>query len=172
VVEVVDAGQLWLQARVFEIDAARVRGTSGAMFRVAGRAEPVVVDEAHGGGVLAVGPAVDPIDRTVPVLFELPNPGDLLPGSYADVRVFTAETVDAIAVPAQAVVDDGGFPVVFVMDGGESFFKRRVTLGVRDGDRVAVTSGVAPGERVVSRGAYEVLLSTAAGGIPAHGHQH
>lgn len=172
VVEVVDATELWLEARVFEIDAARVRGTSGAMFEVAGRDEPVVIDAAHGGALLAVGPAVDPIDRTVPVVFELPNPGDLLPGSYADVRVFTAEVVDAVAVPAAAVVDDGGFPVVFVMDGGETFFKRRVTLGMRDGDRIAVTTGVAAGERVVSRGAYEVLLSTSAGGIPAHGHQH
>lgn len=172
VVEVVDAERLWLEARVFEIDAARVRGTSGAMFTVAGRDEPFVADAAHGGTVLATGPAVDPVDRTVPVVFELPNPGDLLPGSYADVRVFTADVVDAVAVPAAAVVDDGGFPVVFVMDGGESFFKRRVVVGVRDGDRVAITSGVAAGERVVSRGAYEVLLSTSAGGIPAHGHQH
>ena len=172
VVEVVDAGRLWLEARVFEIDASRVRGTSGAMFTVAGRRDPVVVDPAHGGVVVAVGPAVDPLDRTVPVVFELPNPGDLLPGSYANVRVFTDEEVLAVAVPAQAVVDDGGFPVVFVMDGGESFFKRRVALGVRDGDRIAVTAGVAVGERVVSRGAYEVLLSTSAGGIPAHGHQH
>lgn len=172
VVEVVDADRLWLEARVFERDASKVQGTSGAMFSVAGHGEPVVVDAAHGGSLLAVGPAVDPIDRTVPVVFELANPGGLLPGSYADVRVFTAEVVDAVAVPAQAVVDDGGFPVVFVMDGGESFFKRRVTLGVRDGDRVAIVDGVAPGERVVSRGAYEVLLSTSAGGIPAHGHQH
>lgn len=172
VVEVVDAQRLWLEARVFERDAAKVRDSSGAMFSVAGHGEPVVVDAAHGGSLLAVGPAVDPIDRTVPMVFDLPNPGDLLPGSYADVRVFTAEVVDAVAVPAQAVVDDGGFPVVFVMDGGESFFKRRVTLGVRDGDRVAILDGVASGERVVSRGAYEVLLSTSAGGIPAHGHQH
>jgi cobalt-zinc-cadmium efflux system membrane fusion protein len=171
VVEVVDAGRLWLEARVFEIDAQAVKSTSGAMLTVAGR-EPVLVDADHGGAVLAVGPAVDPIDRTVPVLFELPNPGDLLPGSYADVRVFTSEIADAVVVPAAAVVDDGGFPVVFVMDGGESFFKRRVTTGPRDGDRIAITSGVEAGERVVSRGAYEVLLSTSAGGIPAHGHQH
>ena len=172
VVEIVHTERLWLEARVFERDAAKVRGTSGAMFTVAGHGEAVVIDAAHGGALIAVGPAVDPVDRTVPVVFELPNPGHLLPGSYADVRVFTAEVVDAVAVPAQAVVDDGGFPVVFVMDGGESFFKRRVELGVRDGDRVAILQGVAAGERVVSRGAYEVLLSTSAGGIPAHGHQH
>lgn len=172
IVEIVAAERLWLEARVFERDAAAVRGTAGAMFRVAGHEEPFLVDAAHGGALLAVGPAVDPIDRTVPVLFELPNPGELLPGSYADVRVFTAEVVEAVAVPAGAVVDDDGVPVVFVMDGGESFFKRRVTLGVRDGELVQIVRGVEPGERVVSRGAYEVLLSTSAGGIPAHGHQH
>ena len=172
VVEVVHAERLWLQARVFERDAARVHGSAGAMFTVAGNDVPVVVDAEHGGALLAVGPAVDPVDRTVPVVFELPNPGGLLPGSFADVRVFTAEVVNAVAVPVQAVVDDGGASVVLVLEGGESFFKRRVTLGVRDGDRVAVVAGVAAGERVVSRGAYELLLSTAAGGIPAHGHQH
>ena len=36
----------------------------------------------------------------------------------------------------------------------------------------AVLDGVTEGERVVSLGAYELLLSTAAGGIPAHGHGH
>lgn len=172
VVELVDATRLWLQARVFERDAAQVQASPGAMFTVAGRHDPLMVDEAHGGARIGVGPAVDPLDGTVPVVFELANPGDLLPGSFVDVRVFTREVQAAVVVPAQALVDDGGFTVVYVMDGGESFFKRRVELGVRDGDRVEVLTGVAPGERVVSRGAYEVLLSTSAGGIPAHGHQH
>jgi cobalt-zinc-cadmium efflux system membrane fusion protein len=172
VVEIVDPSRLWLEARVTESDAPRVRGSAGAMFTVAGGADPVLVDASNGGSLLAVGAAVDPIDRTVPVVFELPNPGGLMPGSYVDVRVFTPERIEAVVVPAAAIVDDGGATVVYVMDGGEGFYKRRVTLGARDGDTIAVTSGLAAGERVVSRGAYEVLLSTSAGGIPAHGHQH
>ena len=155
-----------------ESDAPRVRGSAGAMFTVAGGASPVLVDASTGGSLLAVGAAVDPIDRTVPVVFELPNPGGLMPGSYVDVRVFTPELIEAIVIPATAIVDDGGTTVVYVMDGGEGFYKRRVTVGARDGDKIAVTSGLAAGERFVSRGAYEVLLSTSAGGIPAHGHQH
>ncbi|MBK7758563.1 MAG: efflux RND transporter periplasmic adaptor subunit [Deltaproteobacteria bacterium] len=172
VVEIVDPSRLWLEARVIESDAPRVRGSAGAMFTVAGGASPVLVDASTGGSLLAVGAAVDPIDRTVPVVFELPNPGGLMPGSYVDVRVFTPELIEAIVIPATAIVDDGGTTVVYVMDGGEGFYKRRVTVGARDGDKIAVTSGLAAGERVVSRGAYEVLLSTSAGGIPAHGHQH
>jgi cobalt-zinc-cadmium efflux system membrane fusion protein len=107
-VEIVRADRLWLEAHVFEADAAAVRGTSGAMFTIRGRPAPVVVDAAHGGEVVAVGPAIDPVDRTVPVVFELPNPGDLLPGTYVDARVFTTASVDATVVPAAAVVDDGG----------------------------------------------------------------
>jgi cobalt-zinc-cadmium efflux system membrane fusion protein len=172
VAEIVDASQLWLEARVFERDASRVRAPQGAMFTVPGREAPVLVDPTTGGAVVAVGPAVDPTDRTVPLIFAFANPGDLLPGAFVDARVFTADALDGAVVPASAVVDDNGAPIVFVMDGGESFFRRRVALGPRDGDRILLRAGVQPGERVVSVGAAEVLLATSAGGMPAHGHAH
>lgn len=171
-VSVVNGERLWLEARVFESDAARVVESPGAMFTVSGLDTPFLVDEAHGGRRVGVGGAIDPLTRTLPILFELANPGPLRPGMYAKVDLFTSEAVEALAVPAAAVIDDNGIPVVYVMDGGESFFKRRATLGVRDGDWIEVRAGVADGERVVSRGAYEIKLSTAAGAIPEHGHQH
>ena len=37
---------------------------------------------------------------------------------------------------------------------------------------VGVKSGVKPGERVVTRGAYDVQLASAAKGLPAEGHVH
>lgn len=171
VVEIVQADPLWLTAHVFDADRAALPSVSGAMFTVAGRAAPLLIGGEAGGGLLAIGPAIDPIDRTVPVVFSLPNPGDLLPGSYADVWLFTAPR-DVVAVPVEAVVDDNGVPVVYVMEGGESFYRRRVEVGARDGFHVEIRTGVTAGERVVSRGAYEILLATSAGGIPAHGHQH
>jgi cobalt-zinc-cadmium efflux system membrane fusion protein len=91
VVEVVDAERLWLEARVFEIDAPGCGARPGRCSPWPDATNPSWSDAAHGGTSSPSGPAVDPVDRTVPVVFELPNPGDLLPGSYADVRVFTAE---------------------------------------------------------------------------------
>lgn len=172
VVSFVDARELWLEARVYEGDAGKVADSPGAMITVAGRVDPVLVDASTGGSRIAFGSAVDPSDRTVPIVYAFPNPGDLLPGMVAKVRVLTAAARDAVSIPAAAVVDDGGFPTVFVMDGGESFFKRRVVLGVRDGDQVEVLGGVSEGERVVSRGGWEIKLATTAGAIPEHGHQH
>lgn len=171
-VSVVNADKLWLEAKVFESDVAKVSTSPGAVFTVAGFDREFMVDEKNGRRV-AVGAVIDAATRTVPVIFELPNPtGDLKPGMYAKVTLLTGATVQGVAVPEQAVVDENGQPIVFVMDGGESFFKRRVKLGVRSGGYAQVLDGVKEGERVVSRGAYEVKLATTAGGIPEHGHQH
>ncbi len=171
-VSVVDTDRLWLEARVFESDAPRVQQSPGATFTVAGIGRDFVVDETEGTRV-AVGAVVDPATRTVPVIFELPNPGGMLkPGMFAKVRLLTGEGSEVLAIPAAAVVDDRGRPTVYVMEGGESFFERKVELGARDGGWVEVRAGLREGERVVSRGAYELKLANASGAIPEHGHQH
>jgi multidrug efflux pump subunit AcrA (membrane-fusion protein) len=76
------------------------------------------------------------------------------------------------AVPTAAVLTEAGRPYVFVQLGGERFVRRFIELASRDGDVVGVKSGIAPGERVVTRGAYEVQLASAASGLPAEGHVH
>jgi multidrug efflux pump subunit AcrA (membrane-fusion protein) len=75
-------------------------------------------------------------------------------------------------VPESALVDDGGRPVVFVQTGGESFERRPVTLGERQGGNVQITAGIASGERVVTRGAYLIRLASMSTQVPAHGHVH
>ena len=75
-------------------------------------------------------------------------------------------------VPAEAVVDDAGRPIVFVQREGETFERRAVTLGPRSGDVVQITEGVKPGDRVVTKGAYLVRLASLSTSVPAHGHVH
>lgn len=172
IVRVVDPREVWLYARVSEPDAAKAARPIGASFSLSGSSE--VIDIAsRTGRLVSVGAALEPGTRTLPVLFALDNAdGALKPGMFARATVYTGESQDGVVIPASSVVDDGGRPTVFVMEGGESFFKRVVRLGARDGDRVQVLSGVAKGERVVSSGAYEVHLSTVSGAIPEHGHAH
>ncbi len=167
-VSVIDPSTVWLQARVPETEAAAVASTPGATFTVSG-ADRVFTTEAP----VAVGAALDPVSRTLPVVYSVPNEdGALKPGMYAKATLFTGQDVEGTVIPASAVIDDGGAPTVFVLDGGESFFQRRVRLGAQDGAHVVVLDGVQPGDRVVSAGAYEILLSTKAGAIPEHGHAH
>jgi multidrug efflux pump subunit AcrA (membrane-fusion protein) len=75
-------------------------------------------------------------------------------------------------VPAAAIVDDAGRPIVFVQREGETFERRAVTLGTRSGDLVQITDGIRTGDRVVTRGAYLVRLASLSTSVPAHGHVH
>ena len=76
------------------------------------------------------------------------------------------------AVPKAAVLMEAGRPYVFVQIGGERFARRFLEIAARDVDLVGIKSGVKPGERVVTRGAYDVQLASAAKGLPAEGHVH
>jgi multidrug efflux pump subunit AcrA (membrane-fusion protein) len=54
---------------------------------------------------------------------------------------------------------------------GESFERRPVTVGAREGELVQV-SGVKPGEHIVTKGAHLVRLAALSTSVPAHGHVH
>jgi RND family efflux transporter MFP subunit len=122
---------------------------------------------------LSVGRVVDPSTRTVDVRFAFDNRSARLQiGRSLELRLFVGGEVSGTSVPASAVVDDGGRPVIFVQTGGEEFERRPVRLGGRAGGWVHVVEGVQPGERVVHRGAYLVRLAAMSTQIPAHGHVH
>lgn len=170
---VVDLARLWLEVQVPEAEVGRLGKPSGAWFEVEGFDRPFEIAPERGGRLVGLGGVVDPQSRTVPLILEVPNPrGELRVGMFARVHLLTGDPVQATAIPASAVVDDGTEQVVFVEASGERFERRPVQLGIRDRDRVQVLAGVAPGERVVSRGAYQVRLAAASGSIPEHGHVH
>ncbi len=125
------------------------------------------------GRAVAIGDVVDPATRTVEVRYKLDNREQRLPvGRGIRLRLFIGAAEALPAVPESAVVQDGGRPVVFVQSGGESFQRRPVRLGNREGGYVHTLEGVEPGERVVSRGAYLIRLAAMSTQIPAHGHVH
>ena len=116
---------------------------------------------------------LDPDTRTVPIIYELPDPDSRLAiGQAVSLRVFVSAATEAITVPDSAIVDDAGQPVVFVQVAGESFERRAVELGNRESGLVQITGDVAPGERVVVRGAPLIRLAALSPQVPAHGHTH
>jgi multidrug efflux pump subunit AcrA (membrane-fusion protein) len=116
---------------------------------------------------------VDKDSRTVSAIFEIDNPKERLrAGMNLRVGIYTGRTEKILAVPASAIVDDNGMPVVFVQKEGESFERRIVDVGTKDGDWVGLRSGVANGERVVSTGAYQIRLAAIAPAALGHGHSH
>lgn len=164
---IVSTDPVHVVASVPEAEISRVRQLAGGELELAGASKPLPL------GRVSVGRVVDAQSRTLPVIFEVRNSdARLAVGQSVFVRLFTKATTRAPAIPEPALVDDGGRPVVFVQVAGESFARRPVRIGSREGGHVHVLEGVKPGERVVTHGAYQVRLAALSTQIPAHGHVH
>jgi RND family efflux transporter MFP subunit len=165
---IVDARQVTVQGQVPEADLARARLAERAEIEVAGRAGRVPA-----GRLVSLGRVLDPQTRTVPIAFAFDNRSAALAvGQTVSLYLLLGEAPARPVVPASAIVDDAGRPVVFVQRAGETFDRRPVTLGPRAGDVVQVIEGLAAGDRVVSRGAHLVRLASLSTQAPAHGHVH
>jgi membrane fusion protein, heavy metal efflux system len=165
---VVDASQVHLIGQVPEAETARARLARAAEIEIAGQADRVPT-----GRLVSIGKVLDPQSRTLPITFAFDNRTLGLPvGQAAFLHLLLETTVPRPVVPAAAIVDDAGRPIVFVQREGETFERRAVTLGPRSGDLVQITEGIRPGDRVVTKGAYLVRLASLSTSVPAHGHVH
>jgi cobalt-zinc-cadmium efflux system membrane fusion protein len=165
---VVDARQVQVAGQVREADLALAREAKTAEVEVPGRDSRVPA-----GRLASLGRVLDPSTRTVPITFALDNSVlGLAVGQSVFLHLQLEQTAPQPVVPASALVDDAGRPVVFVQREGEAFERRPVTLGARSVNLVQVTSGVQPGERVVTTGAYLVRLASLSTQVPSHGHVH
>ena len=170
---IVETDRLWLEASVAEADIGRLDEPGGAWFEVEGFDRTFEIDADTGGKLVAFGNVVDPISRTAPLVFEFDNADDRLRvGMFARVHIWAGDRVEDTAIPVQALVDEAGQDVAYVMLGGESFERRVLQLGIREGDYVQVERGLEPGERIVTRGAYLVRLAAASPAAAGHGHAH
>lgn len=171
---VLDWRTVWIEARIPESSLHQLGTNHHALLQFPGqRGSSIPVTDDGVGRVLALGGTVDPRTRTVPLTYEVHNRNGLLrPGQSVTLQIGTAHVEEAVAVPENALVDEGDELVAFIQLSGETFAKRTVRTGIRDAGLVQILDGLQVGERVVTRGAYAIRLASISGVIPAHGHNH
>ncbi len=162
---------LLLQAHLSQRYFNKIPSIYGANFKMAG-VDEVFSTEALNGKIISYGRSVSTDSPFIPITFEIDNIGNIIPGSVAEVFLKSDPIPNALIIPKTALMEEQGTYYVFVQIGGESFQKREVKLGGGDSIYVQVLSGISEGERVVTKGAFQIKLSTATGELPAHGHQH
>lgn len=138
-------GRLEWRAEVAEIDLPRVKVGSTVELRAPDGSRV-------GGTIRAVSPAIDPKTRTALVYADLPDPGALRAGMFAEGRLAVGRA-EVSVVPRESVVFRDGFPFVFVLGEGDRVSQRRIETGSADGGFLEVRSGLSPGERIVVKGA-------------------
>ena len=108
------------------------------------------------GQVTLLSRSSDPSNRTVEVWVTLANEaGGLRANGAAQVTVFANSKNDAIVVPASAVTlessnaDEG---TVMVVDKQNVAHEKKVTVGIRTGEKIEIVEGLSDGENVVIEG--------------------
>ncbi len=111
------------------------------------------------GKVSFINPAADESSRTVKVVAVVDNPDETLKsGLFAKGEIVTGERRNVLRVPRSAFVTwdlAARSAVVFVVD-GERAVRRTVETGAGAGDDVEVTNGLSAGEKIVTRGGFNL----------------
>lgn len=160
--KIADLSAVNVAADVPERAIAALRVGQQATVRIA-----ALPDGRFAGRVARVSDQLDAATRTVEALVRVANADRRLkPGMFATVVLHGAAVggagaaaTGAVSVPASAVVSDGAARYVFVETGPRRYERRTVEVAASSGPtavggRVTVVSGLAPGERVVTRGAF------------------
>ena len=143
---IADIKKVWVHAELYENELPWVQVGDEADMRLAG-----VPGKVFKGRVVYIYPYAESKTRTVKVRLEFNNPDLLLkPDMFADVRIQASGQVDAVVVPAEAIVRSGPREQVFVVRAPGKFEPREVRIGVTTDGLTQVLKGVEPGEEVVS----------------------
>lgn len=149
IAELPDASSMFGSARVDEIERGRLAVNQPATVRV--EALPDKELKGHIATISALAKADFtswPPPRNFDVTVALDERDDRLkPGMTATIRIATETLKDMLIVPPQAVFSVAGTDVVYVVGRGTPE-RRAVQIERRNADRVALRSGLAPGERV------------------------
>ena len=150
VLSIADLDRVWVQAEVFERQAAWVAPGQRAEVRLEHRP-----GEQWEGVVDYVHPELDPRTRTLKARIAFANPVRALrPNMFARVTLLGEDAAPVVHVPRQALILGGDFDRVVVDLGNGRFRSVRVVAGMEAGERVEVREGLEAGQMVVVSGQF------------------
>lgn len=154
ILEIVGLDTVWVEAPIFEKDLGRVSNDARGVFTT-----PAFAAKEFHGRLVTVGRVVDAQSRTATAIFEVANTtGELSLGMQANLRLDAGLPAEVLLIPKEAVLDNEGRKIVYVLLSGEEFERREVVIGEEYGAQIAILSGLKAGERVVTQGAYQLKL--------------
>jgi RND family efflux transporter MFP subunit len=141
-VDIVRMNPLRLQAQVPERDAATVRFGQNVRVSVDG------VTRIYVGQIRRLSPVITQESRMLMVEADVPNDGNLRPGSFAKAEIVTNDAKMAVTVPNNAIVTFAGIEKVIVIQNGKAL-EKPITTGRRGGEWTEILAGVNVGDQVI-----------------------
>ena len=108
------------------------------------------LNRAFEGKVARFADALSDETRTMHTEIDVDNKsGALVEGMYAETSVVLQHKDNALAIPTQAIARNGSKATVLIVDAQNRIEEREVTIGEEGNNRVEITSGLKPDDRVV-----------------------
>ncbi|MFP4375541.1 MAG: efflux RND transporter periplasmic adaptor subunit [Spirochaetales bacterium] len=148
VARIIDLAELEVELSVGEREVQLIEVGAPAFIEF-----PAASKDAVEAEVVAIAAGSDPQTGSFPVIIRWTNNAgsQARAGLSARVRIPPVNVLPQIVVPANALVNRNGQPSLFVAQDGTASL-RPVEPGERLGDRLAIRSGIEPGEIVVVTG--------------------
>jgi len=154
VIGVLDLNPVKIRMAIPESEIGRVELGARAIVAI-----PSLDRRSFEGKVETVGVVADPASRTYTVKIAVQNPERLLrAGMVSEARIYGSKMVNAITVPAEALVrDTRGVTQVYVYEPATGrVYARRVEVGAPVNDEIEIRSGLSGNEKVVVAGQQNV----------------
>lgn len=156
ILKIGDYQRVRLQANVAQQDANRIQIGAPILATIPGADSGVIQ-----GAITSIFPQTDMTTRTVTVEAVVNNADNkLLSGQFVDMEIVTQRRPNALSIPQKALADFNGEPSVWVVN-GETAQRRKVTAGLTSRDRIEITSGLEPGDQVITSGHSRLMEGSA-----------
>lgn len=140
-----DLSKVWVEAEVFERQAAQVHVGTKVTMRL-----DYLPGKKYIGQVDFIYPTLDAKTRTMKVRLRVDNQtGEFKPNMFAQVTIHINNAEPALLIPKEALIRTGNQDRVVLALGGGSFKSIAVLVGRFDSESVEILSGLADGEDVV-----------------------
>lgn len=146
-----DLKTIWLVGYAFEKDSPYLHLGEAVTGTIEESTETI-------NGVLSyVSPILDNTTKTLEVRADIPNKNfKIKPNMYAEMYVNTG-TAHVLAIPTDAVEKFGDYNFAYVKIAPHTYEERKVETGKKNDQYTEVLSGIKAGEKVVTRGSFELL---------------
>lgn len=149
---VADLSQVWIAAQIKEKDIPHIHEADECYIEIS-----ALPGKSVKGKIYHVNQIVDEATRSIEVLILADNAARTLkPGMYVTAR-FVGTPVTSILIPAKALLQMNDDSFVFVEIASGRYIRRKVITGSTSDDRTMILSGLAPGERIITEGAFYLL---------------
>jgi Cu(I)/Ag(I) efflux system membrane fusion protein len=143
---IADLSKVWVFADIYEYELPWVKAGDPVEMQLAG-----IPGRIFNGHLAFIYPYAEAKTRTIKVRLVFDNAELLLkPDMFAEVTIYAGKQVNAVVIPAEAVIRSGAKTQVLIVRGAGKFEPRLITTGLASNGDIAVLDGLKAGEEVVT----------------------